>query len=330
MKRSFAAVDSQDRDEDSHVKSAQGNDYNPKRQRQYSSRKRGSKEGSMSAAKKRARNIERSLSRNHELPANVQNDLERELAALKTTVAEKLFQKKRTAMISKYHMVRFFERKKASRLAKQLKRKIEQNPSADDVEDLKHQLHIAEVDEAYSIYHPYMEPYISLYGSSNANSKEKQENDEDNGEETKHTPAAKAALASERPPMWSVVENTMKQGIYALKQLSERRAGDDAAATSQPYRKPPKASQNKADKKPEQKATRFEAKGKLGSKDKLGPKDRLVPNDKHDDRGNASTHTQSGQSTSLNRRERRRLMREAMPANNSDDDEEGGGFFEGL
>lgn len=65
-------------------------------------------EGSSEWAKKRARTIGRLLKRNQDLPANVRNDLERELAALKTTVSEKAFQKQRSAMISKYHMVRFF------------------------------------------------------------------------------------------------------------------------------------------------------------------------------------------------------------------------------
>jgi hypothetical protein len=65
-------------------------------------------EGTSGWAKKRTRTIERLLKRNHDLPANVHNDLERELAALKSTVSDKAFQKKRSAMISKYHMVRFF------------------------------------------------------------------------------------------------------------------------------------------------------------------------------------------------------------------------------
>lgn len=67
-------------------------------------------EGSSQWAKKRVRNIERLLNRNQDLPANVRNDLERELAAHKTSVGDRAFQKKRSAMISKYHMVRFFGR----------------------------------------------------------------------------------------------------------------------------------------------------------------------------------------------------------------------------
>ena len=61
---------------------------------------------------------------------------------------------------------------------KQLKRKLEQTPEADDAERLKRQLHVAEVDEAYAIYHPHLEPYNSLYGST-ARSKEDKDDDKD-------------------------------------------------------------------------------------------------------------------------------------------------------
>lgn len=70
--------------------------------------KKGPAEGSSEWSRKRARNIDRLLKKNQDLPANVRNDLERELAALKTTASDKVFQKKRSAMISRYHMVRFF------------------------------------------------------------------------------------------------------------------------------------------------------------------------------------------------------------------------------
>lgn len=79
-----------------------------KKQKQSGKSKNRPNEGSSQWARKRARNIDRLLQRNQDLPANVRNDLERELAAHKTTVTDKAFQKKRSAMIGKYHMVRFF------------------------------------------------------------------------------------------------------------------------------------------------------------------------------------------------------------------------------
>lgn len=64
---------------------------------------------SFNGIKKRARAIERLLARdNLKIPANKQNELERELAAHKERIAEARAKKERSKMIQKYHMVRFF------------------------------------------------------------------------------------------------------------------------------------------------------------------------------------------------------------------------------
>ena len=100
---------------------------------------------------------------------------------------------------------------------------------------LKRELHVAQVDEAYTVHHPHVEPYISLYG----NAKSADNNDEDAGK----TPAARIALNAERPPMWSVVEKTMEEGPDALKRLRERRSADEAKPKSK--RLQPKAAMAK-------------------------------------------------------------------------------------
>ncbi|KAG6001177.1 hypothetical protein E4U54_001160 [Claviceps lovelessii] len=109
LKRAFADVDSQDHDRTSSSAPFHGNtrDYH-KRPKHHGFGNHMVKEDGTSFAKKRIRNIERLLQRNKDLPANVQNELQRELATLKATIADKTFQRKRSAMISKYHMVRFF------------------------------------------------------------------------------------------------------------------------------------------------------------------------------------------------------------------------------
>ncbi|CCE30933.1 uncharacterized protein CPUR_04784 [Claviceps purpurea 20.1] len=321
LKRSFADVESQDHNGTPSSATHHGKSSYPKRQKQYGTGIQKAKEDRASFAKKRIRTIARLLQRNTDLPAHVQNDLQRELATLKTTVADKSIHKRRSAMISKYHMVRFFERKKASRLVKQLKRKIEQSPDSDDVENLKRQLHIAEVDEAYTIYHPHLEPYRSLYGNVKVDSKGRQdgEDSEEAEEEAKNdAPIAKKALDTERPSMWSVVEKTMKQGLEALQQLRERRPDDLSVSAT----KPPRATKNPAHSKRDT------------SKQDLAGRDAAVKSN-HDAKKEAKTtipsgRTQTGEKTPLNRRERRRLMREAEAEKDSDDEAEGGGFFEGL
>ncbi|KAG5949296.1 hypothetical protein E4U53_005919 [Claviceps sorghi] len=316
-------MDSQDHNGTSPSAASHGNTLNHgKRQKQHGTGNLKAKEDRTSFAKKRIRNIERLLQRNKDLPANVQNDLQRELATLKAAVADKSFHKKRSAMISKYHMVRFFgcaERKKASRLVKQLKRKIEQNPDSADVEHLKRQLHIAEVDEAYTVYHPHLEPYRSLYGSVKADSKDNQDDDEAAGDMKNQMPTAKIALESGRPPMWSVVEKAMEQGMGALQQLRERRPDDLSTSIAKPARAPGKVGQSRP-----VMSKQGQAAGRVAAEDKSGAKNEAKTMHSN------SSRRQTGEGTQLNRRERRRLMREAEAEKNSDDDEEGGGFFEGL
>lgn len=97
-KREYDEVESQGAD--------RGHGASGKRQKSYIGRKRQAQEDS--GAKKRIRAIERSLRRNQDMPVNVRIDLERELASQKQIVADQEYKRKRSTMISKYHMVRFF------------------------------------------------------------------------------------------------------------------------------------------------------------------------------------------------------------------------------
>lgn len=166
------------------------------------------------------------------------------------------------------------------------------------MDKLKRELHVAEVDEAYTLYHPHVEPYISLYGNAKST-----DHDEDAGK----VPAARIALKAERPPMWSVVEKTMEEGPDALKRLRERRSADESKP--KPKRPQPKASTAKPSDGHEQQE---QNKGRLQQDGKTG-----VANGK------------KGEQPALNRRERRRLMREAAPAADESDGGDGGFFEEG-
>lgn len=101
-KRPFNDVDSRNADDKADMPG------NVKRQRQLGKGKHRAKQGNNEFSKKRARNIQRLLQRRQDLPANVFNDLKRELEVHKAGVADKAFQRQRSAMIAKYHMVRFF------------------------------------------------------------------------------------------------------------------------------------------------------------------------------------------------------------------------------
>ncbi|KAK4185342.1 hypothetical protein QBC35DRAFT_524966 [Podospora australis] len=198
---------------------------------------------SMNALKKRARAIERLLAHaTSNLPANKQKDLERELAAHKQRIGEAQLKKRRSYMIGKYHMVRFFERKKAMRLAKQIEKKLAQATDSDEIAQLKVDLHKAQVDIDYAIYYPFLEPYISLYANpadkkekqtnkqQDGNKKIKREEDSEGAEEETNDKAA-LYLHKERPPMWFLIEETREQGKRALEKLQNRISPDGTDGT---------------------------------------------------------------------------------------------------
>lgn len=87
---------------------ANDDDFSGKRRKPNIKGKGKPKEGSNVWSKKRIRAIERLLQRDQGMPQDARNGLERELNGLKSNVSDNSFQKTRSAMISKYHMVRFF------------------------------------------------------------------------------------------------------------------------------------------------------------------------------------------------------------------------------
>ncbi|KAM3454525.1 hypothetical protein MY3296_002982 [Beauveria thailandica] len=275
----------------------------------YTAGRHKAKLGSAEWAKKRTRSIQRMMSRNEDIPANLRNDMERELAAHKNTILDKTFQRRRSAMISKYHMVRFFERKKATRLVKQLKRQLEATTDDQERSKLQADLHIAEVDQAYTMHHPHAEMYISLYGTV------KKDGGEDETEEKK-TAAAKAALAAERPPMWKVVESIMVEGPDALRQLRERRSAVGVDEASAPLSR-------SRDTRP---APRKEKMANVIAKQNQSKNASKPTGDRKAAPASAGEQQGGTKTGGLNRRERRRIMRETMASTDKEDDE--GGFFE--
>jgi hypothetical protein len=204
--------------------------------------------------KRRARNIERRFAKGDDLPADVQQKFERELAQCKAQIDEILHKKKRHDMISKYHKVRFFgthssrplaslwvliadapcaERKKAERLRKKLKKRAEECTDPEEKARIETDLHIADVDYHYTRYFPFLERYESLYTAP--------ENPKD--DEAEDQPAAIRALHSERSPMWKVVEEAMRNGQAALEELQERRP--EKSHEVLPEKQKPKAAKDK-------------------------------------------------------------------------------------
>lgn len=181
------------------------------------------------------------------------------------------------------------------RLAKQLKRKIGESTNTEERIRLQHDLHVAEVDEAYAVNFPHAEPYISLYIGNKPS-----DPGEGNGEPI---PAAKAALTAERPPIWSTVEKAMEQGADTMRRLRERNLPIELNVNLQHNTRPAKVA-------PKPQAVVAQPKQPVMQILDAGGSDRHQPQ--------------------LNRRERRRLMHKTMSdSKKSADEDDGGGFFEG-
>ncbi|KAK2050425.1 hypothetical protein LZ31DRAFT_455256 [Colletotrichum somersetense] len=199
-------------------------------------KKHRAKEGTTSWNKTRARAIRRLLQSGKELPATKRNELEQELEALQEKVEEHDFRKRRSHMIQKYHMVRFFERKKAERLLKQLRKKLQQTEDPEEKKRLEAEAHVAEVDVAYARFFPLMERYESLYPNKDKKGEDGEQAQEDGDEDKPETdakpfkqPKALRALHAERPKMWATVEKLLPEGEAALYRLRDRKSAADAA-----------------------------------------------------------------------------------------------------
>ncbi|RYP63616.1 hypothetical protein DL770_009349 [Monosporascus sp. CRB-9-2] len=200
----------------------------PPKQKSKNQKKGKVKEGNVNWLKKRARTIERRFRAGQNLPANVQNDMERELAHHRQKISEVEDEKHRKSMIKKYHMVRFFERKKADRLAKQIRKQLDNTTDEEEIKKLKADLHIAEIDGIYARNFPYRERYISLYPVASLGLSARGEEKPDDA-----STAAKA-LHSQRPPMWKTIEEAAKKGEKALVEIRERKpAGKSKAKQTQ-------------------------------------------------------------------------------------------------
>ncbi|KAF7948393.1 uncharacterized protein EAE97_003804 [Botrytis byssoidea] len=172
---------------------------------------------SVNTIKKKIRDITRKLERAQDLPADVRVEDERALAAYQQELASAEAEKIRQKMIKKYHMVRFFERQKATRQLKKLRKRLLESESTEEVEQLKDEMHILEVDLNYTQYHPLSETYISLYPPKGS------------GDD------AEDKATKEKPPMWKEVEKCMEEGT--LDRLRNRKP-DITVSTTKPVRLP--------------------------------------------------------------------------------------------
>lgn len=121
--------------------------------------------GGSSKIKKKIRDIERLLKRDR-IPADVRIDNERALKALHVELDNAQHNIKSKNNAKKYHMVRFFERKKAIRRLKQANSALQAaqlSEAKKDIEKATKQVEQCQIEVAYIILFPMSDKYISLY-----------------------------------------------------------------------------------------------------------------------------------------------------------------------
>ncbi|KAL2074387.1 hypothetical protein VTL71DRAFT_8165 [Oculimacula yallundae] len=217
---------------------------------------------SVNAIKKRIRDVSRRLERSENAPADKKLEDERALAAYQQELASAEAEKIRQKMIKKYHMVRFFERRKATRQLKKLRKRLLETKSTEEVETLKAEMHIVEVDLNYTQYHPLSEAYISLYANTNAaDGEEEEEDSKEEGEKSK-------------PPIWAEVEQAMEDGT--LNRLRNRTSNAPVKIATAPKMVDRKSSKPKA--KPEPAYVDTSGLNRRERRKLLGVKDTRVKN----------------------------------------------------
>ncbi|KAL8762774.1 MAG: hypothetical protein Q9203_007540 [Teloschistes exilis] len=185
-----------------------------------------SKSISVNAIKSKIRDVTRVLEHAQDLPMDVRIEKQRALIGYKQDLEKARKTKERQRMIKKYHMVRFFERQKAIRNLKKLRTSLASaTGGTSEHQTLDIDVHNAEVDLNYTIYHPLTEKYIGLFPRQNTQQKQ---------DERTAAPENSGQARIEKPAMWTVVENCMKDGTLQALRDGKLRTKDDQKPRAQP------------------------------------------------------------------------------------------------
>ncbi|KAH7135696.1 hypothetical protein B0J11DRAFT_576265 [Dendryphion nanum] len=186
------------------------------------------KANSTNKIKSRIRDLKRLLEHvnnvpKHKMSATQRVERERELEACEHELAEKATAGQdaafRNKMISKYHQIRFYDRKKADRNLKKLKRELSSSDDRSNKTELLRRIHNAEVDLNYAIYYPLLKPYSSLYPNTKEE-KSKMVDNTDSDDVQNHLEETDGPKGDHE--IWRAVEEAIKTGT--LQDLRDSKA----------------------------------------------------------------------------------------------------------
>ncbi|KAI9770100.1 MAG: 18S rRNA maturation protein [Geoglossum simile] len=152
---------------------------------------------SINPLKKRVRDLTRLLEHADSMPADARMENERALSAHKQELAAAEMARLKATLSKRYHMVKFFERRKVNRRLNQIRKRLSAATSPLETASLQNQLHIAEVDLNYILHYPAHRKYIGLYHN-------------DGGEEAKRDAQHWHDMREKgEPDIWGEIERRM-------------------------------------------------------------------------------------------------------------------------
>ncbi|KAJ5774271.1 rRNA-processing protein EFG1 [Penicillium paradoxum] len=266
--------------------------FAPKPEKEYAS---------INNLKKRIRDVKRLLNK-MDLSADARILQERALAGYEQDLADETARRERSQLITRYHFVRFLDRKTATKELNRLtRREKEKDLDPKEKDRLTAKIHTCRVNLNYTIYYPLTEKYISIYPKSNGKADAPGSESESQKQETKPTAA--------KPPMWAIVAKCMEENTLDLLRegkLNINANGEKIQAASSSAAEATNTNKEKSKKKEHHKETKA-----------------TTQKDKH-----ASQNDKSSSKEKSARKERVSTKHEAPPVNAEDGDESDGGFFE--
>lgn len=153
--------------------------------------------------KSRIRDLKRLLAHKENLPMDVRLNHERELVDCDRDLEAAEREKRKGEMIGKYHMVRFFDRQKATRKLKQMRKKAKETLGTGEAGTWEDEVHKAEVDVNYAQFYPLDVAYSALYPSKGKKRKGGDDSEGGNAED-------KVEERLGDPKMWAKIEECME------------------------------------------------------------------------------------------------------------------------
>ncbi|KAK4552496.1 hypothetical protein LTR86_010340 [Recurvomyces mirabilis] len=257
--------------------------------------------------KSRIRSLRRGLEHNDALPATIREEKERALRSAEGELAGTERRKRRSEVIGRWHKVRFFERQRAGKRVKYLRRRVQGLEEGEDGREagvgdeerreLERFLGEAEVDVMYAVYFPLEREYVPLFPRRKRKDGEKDETAGGSPEADGETKEGFIRLGDK--VMWERVRQCMVDGTLEALREGKLDQAEDAADS------------------------RVVEKLEIQKKKKDGAKDAVPKKMKSQQKALAKAELVVG-----NRRERRKAAAAAAPVE-SDDGSDAGFFDEG-